>query len=218
MFLSERHTTDQDHVDAVVLVTSELVTNATKYGAPEDDEPATRPVGDICLRLAFFARWTVVSVEDRVSTIGGHAYTQEVQRIGDNEEELRALTLSGFYAILPKKRRDNPDLTSKYLDARSIWAPIPTGTWILRRGDRSGAASFEAMAETDGDLPESGRGLTIVRSVAERFWWNRQRDSKTTNTVVVHTGVTLTDKEIARLDRMAKEEVPWYTTTISTDC
>lgn len=56
-------TTDSTHVDEVILIVSELVTNAIKYG---DAEPAVNaPRANIYLNVEVWDRWTAVIVDDR---------------------------------------------------------------------------------------------------------------------------------------------------------
>lgn len=53
--------TDADHVEAVVLVVSELVTNALRYGAAGRD--------NVWLDIEIYEKWTIVGVDDRESQI-----------------------------------------------------------------------------------------------------------------------------------------------------
>lgn len=117
---------DAEHVSDVVLVVSELVTNAIKYGA--------NGRRNICLDVEVWSKWTLITVDDR----DPHVYEAAPERGGD-------------------------------------------------------------------DLPESGRGLLIVRAYAERFWWDQKLISKTANAVICRTGITLTDEDNALLDGLESE-------------
>lgn len=125
-FLVDQARLDAEHVSDVVLVVSELVTNAIKYGA--------NGRRNICLDVEVWSKWTLITVDD----CDPHVY--------------------------------------------------------------------EAAPERDGDdLPESGRGLLIVRAYAERFWWDQKLISKTANAVICRTGITLTDEDNALLDGLESE-------------
>lgn len=130
--LRERVEFDQDHVDNVVLVVSELATNAVKYGAmPLDKYPGK----NIWLGLSLWPRWTLVTVDDC---------------------------------------------------DREVHQPVP--------------------ADAADDLPVSGRGLFIVQTLAERFWWHQRHMSKTANAVALRTSVELDEHDLVVLDRLEKGE------------
>lgn len=122
-FLFDEAKLDGDHLDDVVLVVSELVTNAIKYGGGGRR---------IHLELGIWSKWTMITVDDRT---------------------------------------------------REVYEP----------------ASVEAE---DEDLRDSGRGLLIVQSLAERFWWHRRQFGKTANAVILRPDVKLTDEDRAFLDRL----------------
>jgi anti-sigma regulatory factor (Ser/Thr protein kinase) len=60
-FLTDKARLTGDHVDDVVLVVSELVTNAIKYGG--------NGRRNICLDVGVWSKWTVVTVDDRAPQI-----------------------------------------------------------------------------------------------------------------------------------------------------
>lgn len=126
--LREQVECDRDHIDNVVLVVSELVTNAVKYGALPHGEPPGR---NIWLELGLWPKWTLVTVDDR---------------------------------------------------DREVHKPV--------------------LTNADDDLPESGRGLFIVQTLAARFWWRPRRMSKTANAVVLRTRVELDEDDFNILDRL----------------
>lgn len=116
----------QDHIDTLILVTSELVTNAAKYGhefLPDGGR-------NLNLKVGIWHRFAIISVDDR--------------------------------------------------DPR-IRPPV---------------------VHDDTDLPESGRGLFIVQTLAERFWWQQKVASKNANAAIVRPGAVLTDADTALLDKL----------------
>ena len=125
-FLADRAKLSGEHVEDVVLVVSELVTNAIKYGG----------IGrrNICLDVEVSSKWTVAMVDD-------------------------------------------PDRETRK-------AANPRGQC---------------------DLRESGRGLHIVTTLAERFWWHCKSISKTANAVILRPDTALTNEDNAILDGLKKD-------------
>lgn len=125
-FLTDNAKLDDDHVDDVVLVVSELTTNSVKYGG--------NGRRNIYLDVEVWSKWTLVKVDDRSSA----------------------------------------------------------------------ANETEPAAAGDG-LRESGRGLLVVRTIAERFWWHPRLISKTANAGILRPGIMLTDADNTILDDLEND-------------
>lgn len=78
-FLVDKALLDAEHVGDVVLVVSELVTNAIKYGA--------NGRRNICLDVGIWSKWTLITVDDR----DPHVYESAPERRGDLAESGRGL-------------------------------------------------------------------------------------------------------------------------------
>lgn len=76
--------------------------------------------------------------------------------------------------------------------------------WTLLTVDDRDPNVYDCAAGDD-PLAESGRGLLIVRSLAERFWWRPRAISKTANAVILRPDADLTSEDHTILDRLEKE-------------
>lgn len=76
--------------------------------------------------------------------------------------------------------------------------------WTLVTVDDRDPRVRRSRVRKGDDLPESGRGLLIVRALAARFWWDPRLISKTATAAILRTGVTLTDGDQAVLDELER--------------
>lgn len=87
---------------------------------------------------------------------------------------------------------------------------LEIGIWpkwtLITVDDRDREVHEPVFADDADDLRESGRGLFIVRTVAERFWWDQKHMSKTANAVILRSGVEPDEHDLAVLDRLEKGE------------
>lgn len=87
-------------------------------------------------------------------------------------------------------------------DVRNVFIELLIAElWTIVIVDDRDPAVHESHAEdAEDDLPESGRGLLIVESIAARFRWNYGLISKTANAVILRTDVKLSPEDEAVLD------------------
>jgi anti-sigma regulatory factor (Ser/Thr protein kinase) len=78
--------------------------------------------------------------------------------------------------------------------------------WTLVTVDDRDPNVYDSPAD-DEELPESGRGLLIVRALSERFWWHPKLFSKTANAVILRPGIRLTGQDTAILNDLQKDEL-----------
>jgi anti-sigma regulatory factor (Ser/Thr protein kinase) len=78
------------------------------------------------------------------------------------------------------------------LDVRSRWTHVAVE-------DRDPEV-HRPPAKCDGDLPESGRGLEIVKAVSERFEWELGSDFKRAHAFIVRPNVSITPDDVAAMD------------------
>jgi anti-sigma regulatory factor (Ser/Thr protein kinase) len=87
-------------------------------------------------------------------------------------------------------------------DVRNVFIELRIADlWTIVIVDDRDPAVHESHAEdADDDLPVSGRGLLIVKSLAARFRWNHRLISKTANAAILRTDVKLSSEDEAVLD------------------
>jgi anti-sigma regulatory factor (Ser/Thr protein kinase) len=91
---------------------------------------------------------------------------------------------------------------------RNVWLEIeiwPRWTRVIV-DDRDPTVHPPDEAEAADPLPESLRGLLIVRALSERFWWRTRTLSKAAHAVVLHSGIALTAADRALLDALEHSE------------
>jgi anti-sigma regulatory factor (Ser/Thr protein kinase) len=91
---------------------------------------------------------------------------------------------------------------------RNVWLEIevwPRWTRVIV-DDRDPTVHPPDEAVAADPLPESLRGLLIVRALSERFWWRTRALSKAAHAVVLHSGIELAAVDRDLLDALEHSE------------